>query len=56
MLKAQLPGPRKIPFAQPLLDQTKVRENSIHRRQDVSVICDIAKRLHLLTGRDKREW
>ena len=55
MLEAELPGLRQFPLAQLLLDQTKVRENSIHWRQDVSVVRDIAKRLHLVTGRDERE-
>ena len=55
MLESELPGVRQFPLAQLLLDQTKVRENSIHWRQDVSVIRDIAKRLHLVTGRDERE-
>ena len=54
MPKAELPGLCQVPFAQPLLDQAEVCENAIHRRQDDSVICDIAKRLHLMTGRNAR--
>ena len=54
MAKAELPGLCQVPFAQLLLDQAEVRENAIHRRQDEPAICDVAKRLHLLTGRDAR--
>jgi hypothetical protein len=54
VLKAQLPSLRQVPFAQSLLDQTKACEDAIHRRQDLSLVRDIAKRLHLRTIRD--EW
>jgi len=55
VLKAQLPSLRQVPFARSLLDQTKACEDAIHRRQDLSLVRDIAKRLHLRTIGDQRE-
>src|SRR5579872_5311029 len=54
-MKAQLSGLRQVPFTQLLFDQTKACEDAVHRRQDLSLVRDIAKRLHLRTIGDERE-
>ena len=53
MLKAKLPGLSQVPFPHPLLDQTKICKDAIHRRQHRSAVRDVAKSFHLLAIRDE---